>query len=58
MSNVLNKKALAEKIAEKCELSKKQSEAIVNTVFDEIKATLEEKSNFRRKRNCRYLWFW
>lgn len=43
MSNVLNKKALAEKIAEKCELNKKQSEAIVNVVFDEIKTTLEEK---------------
>lgn len=43
MSKVLNKKALAECIAEKCELSKKQAEAIVNTMFDEIKDTLVEK---------------
>lgn len=40
MSEVLNKKALAEAISAQCELSKKQSENIVNVVFEEIKETL------------------
>lgn len=43
MSKILNKKALAECVAEKCELTKKDSEMIVNTIFDEIKATLQEQ---------------
>ena len=42
MSEILNKKALVEVVAEKLEMTKKDATVAVETVFDEIAKTLSE----------------
>ena len=42
MKENMNKKALAEVVAEKMNLTKKDSLAIIDVIFDEIKNTLKE----------------
>lgn len=41
MSTTVNKKDLAAKLAEVCDLTKKDAEVCVNTVFEEIANTLK-----------------
>lgn len=42
MSEILNKKALVEIVAEKCGITKKNAAVAVDTVFEEITKTLAE----------------
>lgn len=42
-TTVLNKKALADNLADKLELTKKDSAEFVDALIDEVKAVLEEK---------------
>lgn len=42
MSDVLNKKALAEIVAEKCDLSKKAAGDVLDLVFDTVAKTLKD----------------
>ena len=46
MSEILNKKALVEVVAEKLEMTKKDATVAVETVFDEIAKTLSEGGKF------------
>lgn len=43
MSEVLNKKMLADSLSTEFQMTKKQSEAVVNAVFDQITKTLSEQ---------------
>ncbi|MBR2066656.1 MAG: HU family DNA-binding protein [Solobacterium sp.] len=42
MSEVLNKKVLADQVAEKCDLSKKDALVIIDNVFETIANTLKD----------------
>ena len=42
MSEVLNKKALADVLAEKCDLSKKDASDVLDVVFDTVAKTLKD----------------
>lgn len=43
MSKVLNKKALADVVSERCGITKKDALEIVNVVFEEVVNTLKEE---------------
>ena len=53
MSEILNKKALVEVVAEKLEMTKKDATVAVETVFDEIATTLS--THYRKQRPYRIL---
>ena len=46
MSEILNKKALVEVVAEKLEMTKKDATVAVDTVFEEITKTLADGGKF------------
>ena len=52
MSEILNKQALVEVVAEKLEMTKKNATVAVETVFDEIAKTLSEGGKVDIS------WFW